>query len=390
MRLAMVADWLTTFGGAEHVIAQCARCFPDAPLFATLCERGNIGPLAALDIRTTPLQRLYTLVRKHQLLLPLMPRQVEGIDLRGYDAVLSSSHAVAKGIVPSPCTLHVCYCHTPMRYAWDMEEVYLRDFRIPSPLRPIVRRMLASLRRWDLSTALRTDLFIANSTATQERIRRIYGRESVVLHPPVDEHFFQQELVKGKKHDAPYLAIGRMVPYKRFDILIEAANRAGFPLVIAGRGDDEARLRRMAGPTVRFLGFVPPADLASLYASSRALLAPQHEDAGIIPMEAQACGTPVITYNRGGVLDVMKEGVTGVSFSEQTSESVTTAIEHFQRCTFDPSVIRAHVAPYSSPLFRTKMKTIMEHVYRAFRAGGHRPALEDAARTALAVAIHNP
>lgn len=358
MKLAIVADWLVTFGGAEHTLAAMRSVWPDAPLYTTVAKREALGPLRDADIRTTRLQFLYKMSGKHQVLLPLMPRAIESIDLRGYDVILSSSHAVAKGIVPPATAVHVCYCHTPMRYAWEMENEYLRDFRVPKILRGFIRRQLKALRRWDLSTAKRVDLFIANSTETQQRIARIYGRDSVVIPPPVDDRFFSTELQNTEKR-TDYLAVGRLVPYKKFDVLIHAANAKGFSLVIAGRGQEEAALKRIAGPTVRFLGFVPDADLPHLYAQSKALLFPPYEDAGIVPLEAQAAGTPVIALGKGGALDTVIDGKTGTFFADQTPEAIIAAIERFEKMTLSPDVIREHAGKFSSKRFCEEMERVV-------------------------------
>ncbi len=288
-----------------------------------------------------------------------MPRAIESIDLTGFDVIMSSSHAVAKGVVPPQGAVHVCYCHTPMRYAWEMESEYLEDSPIPKILWKRVRRMLKKLRRWDLSTAKRVDVFIANSKETQSRIERIYGRTAEVVNPPVDDRFLEAPLqLSSNRHG--YLAIGRLVPYKRFDLLIDWANATGSELRIAGRGQEEARLKHMAGPTVTFVGFVPDADLPALYGSAKALLSPQYEDAGIVPLEAQACGTPVIAYGRGGALDTVKDNETGVLFDEQTVTSLTSAVKTFEALTFDPEAIRIHAQQFSGRAFREKILQIVE------------------------------
>ncbi|MFA6039528.1 MAG: glycosyltransferase [Candidatus Peribacteraceae bacterium] len=359
MNLAIIADWLTVFGGAEHAIAEFHALWPQAPIFTTVARRSRLGPLSGADIRVTPLQKWYRLVGLHQVLLPWMPRVVEDIDLRGFDVVLSSSHAVAKGIIPPPGARHVCYCHTPMRYAWEMEEQYLKDFRIPQWLRPRIKRQLKRLRRWDLQTAKRVDTFIANSTETQQRIRRIYARESTVIPPPVSDRFFEAPLrPMGERKE--FLAIGRLVPYKQFDLLIAVANALQLPLTIAGRGHDEGRLRKLAGPTVTFRGFVPEAELPSLYAGTKALLFPQYEDAGIVPVEAQACGTPVIAYGAGGALDSVRDGKTGLFFAEQTQESLVDALRAFSTRRFDPDAIRDFARPFAASKFKERIREEVE------------------------------
>ncbi len=336
------------------MIAELHALWPQAPIFTTVARYGHLGPLNQADIRSSKLQRWYRLLGRHEVLLPWMPRVIEKIDLREFDVVVSSSHAIAKGVIPSSSTVHVCYCHTPMRYAWEMEEEYLRDFRVPRLLRRTIKCMLKRIRRWDLATAKRVDNFIANSTTTQERISRVYGRESVVIPPPVDERFFAQTL-PTKEERKGFLAIGRLVPYKRFDLLIEAANQLSIPLTIAGTGRDIARLKALAGPTVDMLGFVPDAELPALYAQARALLLPQIEDAGVVPLEAQACGTPVVALKQGGVLDTVRENVTGIFFDEQTVAALRDALERFEHATFDHTAIREHARQFSSSRFREKI-----------------------------------
>lgn len=361
MRVALVADWLPTFGGAEHVIAELNALWPDAPIFTTVASRGNLGPLGKADIRTSSLQRIYDLTQNHRMLLPWMPRATEEMDLRGYDLVFSSSHAVGKGVIPPPGALHICYCHTPMRYAWEMESQYLADFRIPKCLMRTVRGQLRRMRRWDLTTAKRVDRFIANSNTVAERIERTYARKSTVVHPPVDQRFFSVPLAE---RPAPYfLAVGRLVPYKRFDLLIEAANALGIPLKIAGSGHDTQRLRRMAGPNVELLGFVQDHELPELYARARALLFPQIEDAGVALLEAQACGTPVVALKQGGALDAVADGKTGLFFAEQTVSSLQEALMRLERVQFDRVHIRNHAKAFSAERFRNRIAGIVEETF---------------------------
>lgn len=358
--LAMVADWLPTFGGAEHVIWQWCTMWPNAPLFTTLANTKHIGPIAEhKHIRTSYLQTPYTLLKNHQILLPFMPRAIESFNTTGYDVILSSSHAVGKGIIPPSDAVHVCYCHTPMRYAWEMEDQYLHDFNVPKLLQPLVKRQLAKLREWDLTTAKRTDYFIANSSETAARIKRIYNRESAVLNPPVSDEFCTTDVLPTDQREDYYLALGRLVPYKRYDLLIEAANQSGMQLVIAGTGQDETRLKAMAGPTVRFLGKVPQDELAELYRTSKALLFPQLEDAGVVPLEAQACGTPVIAYGKGGALDTVQHKETGVHFAEQTVSSLLSAIKQFEALRFDAKTIQNHAKQFSDTNYKAKL---LEHI----------------------------
>lgn len=382
MKIALTVDWLTTLGGAEHVVEELHKIWPSAPVFTTMWDSLRVRSLASTEVRPTYLQRWYNALHHHQPLLPWMPMAVEGWDLRGFDVIISSSHAVAKGVLPPPRALHICYCHTPMRYAWLMEEEYLADFGIRGPLRWFARRKLRELRRWDLTTSRRVDLFLANSRATQQRIARIYARTSTILHPPVQDRFFSRPLPLPVHHPAPgapgewlpnhsyYFAIGRLVPYKRFDLLIEAANRLRLPLRIAGEGSERRRLERLAGPTIQFLGRVKDSDLPRWYGGARALLFPTHEDAGIVPLEAQACGTPVVALGQGGAMDTVQEGVTGTFFPEQTLTSLIDAIERLESMAFDPATIRAHAQQFSSRRFQERLQQIVKEAY-ASRSDGY-------------------
>ena len=360
MRIAIVADWLPVFAGAEHVIAELHTLWPDAPIFTTIANRKALGPLQDADIRTSRLQKYYRILGKHQWLLPWMPQAIEQIDLRGYDVVLSSSHAVAKGVITEPQTRHICYCHTPMRYAWEMEDEYLDDFRIPNVLRRHIKEKLKDIRRWDLTSAKRVDTFIANSSTTKARIKRVYNRDSIVVHPPIADRFFQEHEQTNKRTNDYYLTVGRHVPYKRTDLLIETANRLKLPLKVAGSGQDFERLKAMAGPTVDMLGFVPDADLPKLYANAKAFLFAPFEDAGVVPLEAQAFGTPVIAYGKGGVVDTVVEGETGVFFAQQTSDSLEEAIAEFEKVTWNPEKIRRHAEQFSASNFRRKMEGVIK------------------------------
>lgn len=370
MRLAIVADWLTTPGGAEQVIQEFTLLYPDAPLFATVARDDFFPASRKKDVRRSWLQRLYRLLPKHQALLSCMPRAIEDLDVRGFDVLLSSSHAVGKGVIPAPGTLHACYCHTPVRYAWEMEEEYLNDFRVPNFLRKPAKRRLRDIRRWDLSTAKRVDVFFANSSTTQERIKRIYGRESVVIPPPVADRFFEVPLREAGHWTLEtgkyFVAVGRLVPYKRFDLLIKLANELQLPLKIAGRGQEEQKLRAMAGPTVEFLGFVPDAELPKLYAEAEAFFFPQFEDAGIVLLEAQACGTPAIAYNAGGARDAVKDGETGVFCDAQTVESLKSAMERFKMTDWNREKIREHAKPFSRHAFHERIRAELTSAYNTF------------------------
>ena len=362
VRVAIVTDWLTVLGGAERVILKMHELWPDAPIFTTVYNESGALDFLKNHIRTSSLQKWYKLIGTHRALLPFMPCAVEALDLRGFDLIVSSSHAVAKGCIPPSEARHICYCHTPVRYAWEMEEEYLEDFRIPRFLRPLVKRELEKLRHWDKTTARRVDHFIANSRTTQERIKRIYKRESDVLHPPVEDRFFDLPLVSMQDRNDFYLTVGRLVPYKRFDLLIKVANEKQLPLKIAGDGPEKERLRKIAGPTVEVLGRVTEEDLGDLYTHAKAFLFPTFEDAGIVPLEAQACGTPVIALKKGGALDTVKEGETGLFFAEQSIGSIAATLDAFDEKRFDPKVVRKHAERFSSEQFKRGLQTIVQRM----------------------------
>lgn len=357
MKVALIADWLPTFAGAEHVIAELHAEWPEAPIFTTIANHGQLHVLDSADIRTSHLQWIYKLTKKHRVLLPWMTRAIEQFDLRNYDVILSSSHAIGKGIIPPSHARHICYCHTPMRYAWEMETEYLDTSSIPKVFHRSVQKTLANIRRWDLGTAKRVDTFVANSSAAQERIQRIYNRESIVVPPPVSDVFLQSSIENPTREY--YLAIGRLVPYKRFDLLVQVANAHQLPLKIAGTGPEMAKLQSIAGDTVELLGFVANEDLPALYGNAKALLFPQLEDAGIVPLEAQACGTPVIAYGQGGIRDTVIHNTTGIFFAEQTIEAISEAIEKFTDSHFASETIRQHAKQFSVQNFREKMTSIV-------------------------------
>ncbi|MBT4021722.1 glycosyltransferase [Candidatus Peribacteria bacterium] len=360
--MAITTDWLVTLGGAERVISEMIKLWPEADIFTVVYDESETKGLSEkeLKIHTSSLQKYYSIIKKHRLLLPLMPKAVESWDLSKYDTIISSSHAVAKGLIPPSSAKHICYCHTPMRYAWEMEEKYLDDFGLFGPFRSFAKWNLKKLRHWDRTTAKRVDQFIANSSTTQKRIERAYGRDSIVLPPPVNDKFFEINHTEPKENY--FLALGRLVPYKRVDLLIEAANRKGFRLKIAGSGPEEAHLKKIAGPTVEFLGYIPEEGLSDLYSKARAFLFPVEEDAGIVPLESQACGTPVIAYGKGGVLDTVINRETGIFFTDHTSESLINAMDEFENSNFDSNLIKEHAKKFSGERFRKKLKNIVENM----------------------------
>jgi glycosyltransferase involved in cell wall biosynthesis len=350
MRVALVHDWLVTLGGADRVLLALHALFPQAPVYTTVFDPSRLpGAFAALDVRPSWLQRLPRRDGWHRWLVPLMPLAVRAFDLRGYDLVISSSHACAKGVAVPPGATHICYCYTPMRYAWDQRDAYLAAF--PRPLRPAARATLRWLRRWDAATAASVHHFVAISHFVAERIRRYYGRPAAVIFPPVDTDFF----TPGGDAEDFLLAAGRLVPYKRLDLAVEAATRLRRRLIVVGDGPERARLQALAGPTVEFVGEVPDEVLRDYYRRCRALVFPGVEDFGLVPVEAQACGRPVIAYAAGGALETVREGATGLFFRAQTPEAVIEAVRAAERTAFDAQAIRRHAERFSTQAFTTQL-----------------------------------
>ncbi len=350
LRVALVHDWLVTLGGADRVLLALHDLFPRAPVYTALYDPAHLPEaFSDLEVHTSWLQRLPGALTRHRWLVPLMPSGVRTYDLSGFDVVISSSHACAKGVTVPPGTVHICYCHTPMRYAWDLRETYLAA--LPRVARPLAAAALSWLRRWDAAASVSVHHFIANSAFVAERIRRYYGREAAVIHPPVDTTFFTPD---GAAQEF-FLVVSRLVPYKRVDLAVEAFTRLGRPLVVVGDGPELPRLQAMAGPTVRFAGEVSDAALRGYYRRCSALIFPGVEDFGLVPVEAQACGRPVIAYGEGGALESVRDGVTGLFFHEQSPEALMEAVRAVEMRAFDPRVIRAHAETFSVQGFQARI-----------------------------------
>ena len=301
MQLALVHDWLNQIGGAEDVLDHLMAQYADAPIFTSIYDADNMPQQwRARDMHTLWLDRLPGIYTHHQRYLPLYPLAWGGLDLSAYDVVLSNKSGFCHGLKSGAGTLHICYCLTPTRYVWQFEAYAARE-NLGTSVRLAIQSLLPWLRWWDRRAAQGVDHFIAISKAIQERIQRYYGRESVVIYPPVDVDRF----VPADHHDDYFLSLGRLIPYKRVDLIVEACTRLNLPLKVGGTGRDLERLKSIAGPTVEFLGFVPVDDLPELFARCRAFVFPGLEDFGITPVQAQATGRPVIAYAGGGALDTV-------------------------------------------------------------------------------------
>lgn len=373
-RVAIVHDWLVVQGGAEKVLDALLQAFPQAELFTLVdfLPPEQRGRIAQHQVHTSLIQRLPLARRHYRHYLPWMPYAIEQFDLRDFDLVISSSHAVAKGVLTHPGQRHVCYCHTPMRYAWDMKEAYLHDAAFPQPVEWLVRRTLKRLRQWDYFTASQVDHFIANSANVAQRIAKYYRREAVVIHPPVDIDAFP--LNTGPRDDY-YLAASRMVPYKRLDLIIETFRRDGRRrLKVVGDGPERKRLEKLAAgcANIELLGYQPNARLTELMAQARAFVFAAEEDFGIMPLEAQACGTPVIAYGRGGALETVRgaetgEQATGVFFKHQNADSLQAAVEQFEALSFAPQAFGQQVQRFTRDYFWHGLHQTLQHSETATR-----------------------
>jgi glycosyltransferase involved in cell wall biosynthesis len=327
LKVALVHDWLTDFGGAERVLLAFHEIFPDAPIFTTFFRPENLPMFADADIRTSYLQKIPFAAKHHRLFFPFMPAAVESWDFSEFDLVISdSSSGCSKGIITKPETTHICYCHNPNRVLWDGAHEYLRlhEKNYNWLARRLIPRQLMKMRIWDRVAADRVDHFIANSEFVAQRIQKYYQREAEVIHPPVETKQFFPSEEKAKNY---FLAVGRLIPYKRFDLAIQAANVLGVKLRIVGVGPEEKRLRAMSGPTVQFFGKVSEEILQRMYRECRALIFPQVEDFGLTAVEVQASGRPVIAFRGGGALETVRPNYSGMFFSEQTVSSLADAMQ---------------------------------------------------------------
>jgi glycosyltransferase involved in cell wall biosynthesis len=374
VKVALVHDWLTGMRGGERCLEVFCEMFPEADLFTLVYRRGAMSQaIERMSIRPSWLQSIPLATRYYRHLLPLFPMAIRQFRLSGYDLVLSSSHAVAKGVHRHGSSMHVCYCFTPMRYIWDQSQVYFPRDRFSPVSWALLQALFRYLRAWDVKTSRGVDEFVAISHHIAAKIRAYYNRDARVIPPPVDCGFFTPESSPGQ-HGAPfYLIVSALAPYKRVDLAVEAFNRLRLPLVIIGIGPERPKLERMASSQIQFLGWQPDEVVREYYRRCEALIFPGEEDFGIVPLEAQACGKPVIAFGRGGVLETViplnpaatslrpSHPPTGIFFYEPTAEALADAVMLFrqQAGAFDPRIVRQNALGFDRPVFKEQMKAFL-------------------------------
>jgi glycosyltransferase involved in cell wall biosynthesis len=355
-KVALVHDWLTGMRGGERVLEAICEVFPAAPLFTLIHVPGSVSPrLEARQPRASVLNRLPGVARYYRFCLPVFPFAIEQFDLDEFDLVISTSHCAAKAIVRPGRARHLCYCHTPMRYVWDQWPVYFGRDRVGAVAHRALRPVLAGLARWDRTTAARVDRFVANSHYVAERIRRYYNRASSVVYPPVDTAFFRPGDAESDRY---FLMVTALSPYKRIDLALDAARQVGVPLKIVGFGPERGRLERQAGPGVEFLGHQSDAEVRELYRRAAGVLQTSEEDFGIVPVEAQACGRPVVALARGGAIESVVDGVTGVLVADQTAQAFADGISRAMATRFDADLIRSHALRFSRERFAAEFSAL--------------------------------
>lgn len=364
MRVAIIHDWLNGMRGGEKILEVLCELYPDAVIHTLICDREKLSPtIRGMRIKSSPLQRLPRWRTRYRYYLPLFPRLIERFDLDGFDLVFSTSHCVAKGVIPPRNGLNICYCLTPMRYVWYFGEAYFGHWGWK---RKLLSPAFEYLKRWDVSSARRVDRWLAISECVAERIKNIYNRESDIIYPPVDTDFFTPGTARG----GYYLVVSALVPYKRVDLAVEAFNGLRLPLKIVGLGPEKERLESMAGTGVEFLGWRSDEEIRDLYRGCRAFIFPGEEDFGITPLEAQACGSPVIAYGRGGALETVVDGETGIFFGSQDAAALAGAVRRSDGGGFDADTLRKNALRFSRALFKDKLAGYIEDAVAQWKENG--------------------
>ena len=366
MKLALVHDYLNQFGGAERVVAAFHELYRDAPVYTSIYDQARLPEIfRQMDIQASFMQKIPLVFPFFKLFFSVYPLAFESFDLSGYDVILSSSSAYAKGVKKDRDQLHICYCHTPMRFVWRYDD-YVKREAFPAWAKLVLPFLLDPVKGWDLANSKRVDYFIANSRTVAERIRQIYGRESVIINPPVETGLFQPSGVDGDH----FLVLSRLNAYKRLDIVVDAFNRLDLPLKIIGDGPMMKQLQQAARPNIEFLGRQPDGVIAEQLARCRALIFPGEEDFGIVPLEAMATGRPVIAFRAGGALETVVDGKTGLFFDRQEPNAIVEAVNRFNFLCFDKQLIRAHALKFDKTVFEQKIGAFVKEKYEEkFRKG---------------------
>lgn len=361
MKVALVHDYLVQYGGAERVLEALAEIFPEAPIYTLLYDDEKMnGALKGRVIKTSFLQKIPFAKKHHRLFLALMPGAVERLDLSGFDLIVSDSSSFSKGIIKPAGSMHICYCHTPLRYAWDYTDKYIKESSYPKIVKFFLPPVINFVKKWDFKAAQRPDYFIANSNFIADKIKKYYGRDAEVIYPPVEITNNSQQTTHNKKEDY-YLIVSRLMPYKRVDLAIEAFNDLGLKLKIVGDGPDRKRIEKTAKNNIEFTGTKSNGDLADFYKNCKAFIFPQEEDFGIAAVEAQMYGKPVIAFRSGGACESVIENKTGIFFNKQNKDSLIAAIKKFEGLKFDAEEIKSHSQKFSKEEFKRKIKEFVEN-----------------------------
>ncbi len=364
MKVALVHDYLVQYGGAERVLEAFTEIYPKAPIYTMVYDKKLMGGVFSdRKIYTSFLQKIPFVASHHRLFPVLMPMAIEQFNLSEYDIVLSDSNSYAKGVITKPDTLHITYCHTPMRYAWDDCHKYLREFKYSNLTKKFIPFAMNYIRLWDKISADRPDKYIANSNFVASRIKKYYNKDSQVINPPVNT----KKLYISEKIENYFLMVGRALPYKRFDIIIDAFNILGLPLKVLGKGPEMKELRKRSKKNIEFLGYLSDKEVSHYYSKCKAFIFPSEDDFGITPLEAMASGRPVIAYRGGGALETIIENKTGIFFDEQDPESAADAIRNINLDNFNPHEIRNHALKFDKEIFKEKIRNYIEREYEVFR-----------------------
>ncbi|WP_232510133.1 glycosyltransferase [Paenibacillus crassostreae] len=357
LKVAIVHDYLNQMGGAERVVAVFHKMFPDAPIYTTIVDRNKLLPeLQDADIKTTWMQRIPGILKKFKMFFWLYPFAVRSMNVKGYDLILSSSSAYAKGVRKGRGSIHICYCHTPMRFAWNYE-AYMESVQVPNNVKKLAKCFIRPLQTWDRNNSKHVDRLIANSTIVKERIKQCYEMNAPIIFPPVEISRFNA--IEGEPEDY-FLVVSRLVSYKRIDLAVEACTQLGQRLLVVGDGPDRQRLERLAGDTVTFLGRRSDEEVVRYMQHCKALIFPGIEDFGITPLEVNACGRPIIAYCVGGALDTVVDEQTGLFFEEQSVSSLMATIDQFNQYQWNSERIRQHAEKFSEHLFIEQLQSSIE------------------------------